>query len=40
MPDDDDVLVQLQGLTFTPETLDEMIRTSYDPGDYTKFSGY
>jgi hypothetical protein len=38
--DEAGVLRQLEELTFTSETLDEVIRTSYDPGDYTKFSGY
>jgi hypothetical protein len=38
--DEAGVLGQLEELTFTSETLDEVIRTSYDPSDYTKFSGY
>jgi hypothetical protein len=29
------VFAELEELTFTPETLDEFIRTSYDPSDNT-----
>jgi hypothetical protein len=29
------VFAELEELTFTPETLDEFIRTSHDPSDYT-----